>query len=342
MNLLVLSGASNRNGKGRTPTGGGGGGSTTIISSVTGTVANGNSLTIAGTKLWDQVTTGWDSHWSASKAGFEGANPAADGYTPQDTNQTYDSTVKLMGSKSMKCVASGASDVNNKGGSYFDYITDLSLGTGANDCYYRTYVRWNANAWPTIAHKFWWLGGVPKSAFVNMQPNGGAAPSQLAIAATDYNGGLLTAFNIPTGQIQNDLWYCVELHVRKNGAGSYVLEVWWDNQVVCSVSPTSGVDANPGGWGHETNTNWWDTSAGFNWTQWQDGFVVSSARVGPASLVEIGNNADYVSATKVYQRPTSIADGSVVVTCDLTGLGAGPYWMWVTNSQGVRSDAFAL
>jgi len=162
-----------------------------------------------------------------------------------------------------------------------------------------------------------------------------------------FNGvisfGSFNWYNIPGGAIQNDKWYLIELHVMKNGAASPVVELWMDNQQLASVSSVSGVSPNPGGWGFETNTNWWSTTAAFDYTQYQDGFVINTAsRVGPASLVEIGNSSVYASASPVYQRPTTISDTSVIVTCDLTGLGAGPYWMWVTNSQGVRSAAKAL
>lgn len=318
-------------------------GSAVEITTVTGTVSTGNALTITGVKLWDQLTTNWDPFFTASAAGFEGANPAANGYTASSGDQTYDSSVKLMGSQSMKCVDSGATSVGSKGGSSFTYIVDISNAQTNTDAYWRSYVRWNTNEWPDTDIKFWWLGGGAKNVFVNLNPNGGAAPTQIGFLATDYNGGSFNWYNIPGGAIQNNVWYLIELHVMKVGAASPVVELWMDNQPLASVSSVSGVSPNPGGWGFETNTNWWSTTAGFNYTQYQDGFVINTAsRVGPASLVEIGNSSVYASASPVYQRPTTISDTSVIVTCDLTGLGAGPYWMWVTNSQGVRSAAKAL
>lgn len=327
--------------------GGGGTGGSISVSGVTGTVSNGNILTIAGSNLWAQANTNWDpffktAHVNAS--GFEGANPAADGYTVSGAGQTYDSTVHLFGAKSMKCTDSGAHTSSSQGGSSFYFAPQISLGTGPDDAYWRSYVRWNANEWPNAVHKFWWMGGGATPVFLNMSPRGGAAPTHFAYQAPGVNGDALKqATNaIPGGAIQNDKWYCVELHVKKAGAPSPIIELWVDDVLLDSDVCSSGVSANPGGWGFEVNSNWWDTTAAFNWTQWMDGFIISSTRVGLACKVEIGNSPVYASATKVYQRPTSIANGSVSVECNLTGLGAGPYYMWVTNSIGERSSAVSL
>lgn len=76
--------------------------------------------------------------------------------------------------------------------------------------------------------------------------------------------------------------------------------------------------------------------------QWQDGFTVSKTRVGAASLVEIGNSADYASAVKVYQEPVYLSDSSSQIKVDLTGLGAGPFYLFITNNRGQRSSGFRL
>jgi len=60
----------------------------------------------------------------------------------------------------------------------------------------------------------------------------------------------------------------------------------------------------------ESNTNYWDNA--FNWdgTQWQDAFTVGSARIGPASLIEIGNSLTYNPNNVVYQSPEFLSDTS--------------------------------
>lgn len=316
-------------------------GSGVSITSVAGTVANGNTLTLAGTDLWNRDTTNWDSGWSADKAGFEGANPAANGYTAQNGNQVYDTGVKLMGSKAMKCTWSGAAVGGSGGSTYFDWIPQISLGLGPDDCYIAGYFRFNANEWPDTSHKHWWLGGNPKAVFINWTPNGGAAPAAISYLATDYNGGAFNSVALPA-QIVNDRWYHMEIHVRRASASSPILELWWDGQLLASIDPVSGVSPNPANWGFETNTNFGATTAGCSWIQYSDEFIVSSSRIGPGCKVEIGDNSVYASATKRLQAPTSISNTSVAVTCDLTGLGAGPYWMWATNGRGDRSAAKAL
>ncbi|MGB4942975.1 MAG: hypothetical protein WBO92_02585 [Candidatus Moraniibacteriota bacterium] len=319
--------------------------STPAISTVSGTVTTGQTLTVTGSSLWNQVTTSWDPFFDASTSGFEGSSPTADGYADGGCGAglSYDTSVKLLGSKSIKMHDSGFNDVDNKGQCPFDYVIQAAAGTGSADVYYRTYSRWDNTSWPTIDHKYWWLGGGTTYAFVNFNPTGtGSAPTQWGFLSSGLNGGAFNWYDIPGGAIQNNRWYLLEFHFRRAGTGSYVFEGWIDNQLVFSETSTDGPAANPGGWGWESNSNYWDTPIGWSSDQWQDGFVVSGTRVGPASLVEIGNASDYASATKVYQSPSSIADGMVSVTANLSGLGTGPYWLWVTNDNGERSVAYAL
>ena len=84
------------------------------------------------------------------------------------------------------------------------------------------------------------------------------------------------------------------------------------------------------------------TGTDFDLYNWTDGFTISTSRVYPSSVIEIGNNSTYALSTKVYQAPTALSDTSVAITCDLTGLGAGPYYLWVTNNKQERSDPYDL
>ena len=312
---------------------------TPTIVSIAGTLQTGQTITITGTNMVNEVRTNWDPFFTnnANASGFEGVNPGTDGYSTAGSCASYDTTVKLMGSKSMRLHDEGAHDVNNKGGCYFDYVTQSSRGLGPADAYYRVYSRWNNTSWPDFDIKYWWLGGSANPVFFNLNPNGGAAPTQIGFLSQGIAGGSFQWFNIPGGAIQNNRWYLIEGHVRRNGSGAYVVELWVDNKQLASMSATVGVDPNAGGWGWESNTNYWNTNAGFVSDQWQDGFVVSGTRVGPASLIEISNSPTYSAGTKVYQSPLFISENSVQVKVDLTGLGAGPYYVWVTNSQNERS-----
>jgi hypothetical protein len=73
-----------------------------------------------------------------------------------------------------------------------------------------------------------------------------------------------------------------------------------------------------------------------------DGFTISTSRAYPASVIEIGNSPDYATAKKVYQPPEFLSDNSIQVRADLSGLGSGPYYMWITNNRQQRTAAYAL
>ena len=134
----------------------------------------------------------------------------------------------------------------------------------------------------------------------------------------------------------------MEAHYRQAGSGNYVIQAWIDNQLIIDSAATSGIGVNASYWGWESNTNYWNTPIGWSSDQWQDGFTVSSSRVGPASLIEIGDSSNYATAKKVYQEPLFLSDGSSQIKVDLTGLGAGPYFIWVTNNSSQRSAPWPL
>jgi hypothetical protein len=77
-------------------------------------------------------------------------------------------------------------------------------------------------------------------------------------------------------------------------------------------------------------------------SNWYDGLVDSTQRIYPASTIEISNSATYGSGTKVYQEPVYLSDGSVRIKANLSGLGGGPYYLWVTNNGQVRSAPYPL
>lgn len=64
--------------------------------------------------------------------------------------------------------------------------------------------------------------------------------------------------------------------------------------------------------------------------------------MGPASLIEVGDSSNYTTAKKVYQEPIYLSESSSQFKLDLTGLGAGPYYVWVTNNSGQISQPYTL
>lgn len=84
------------------------------------------------------------------------------------------------------------------------------------------------------------------------------------------------------------------------------------------------------------------TGSSFSLDNWMDGFVLSSSRVYPSSIIEISNNATYGQGGVVSQEPVYLSDGSVQIKANLSGLGSGPYYLFVTNNRQETSVAYNL
>ena len=82
--------------------------------------------------------------------------------------------------------------------------------------------------------------------------------------------------------------------------------------------------------------------SGFDLTNWIDNFTISTSRIYPSTVVEAGNNPNYDTAAKVYQEPIYLSDNSIQIRLNLSGLGSGPYYLWVKNNKQERSVAYSL
>jgi len=330
---------------------------TPIPTSVLGTVQQGLTVTITGTSMVQEDRTNWDpwfktTHPNAS--GMEGSSPAADGYdSPYSApDLTYVGDVKLMGTKSMLMHDQGV-HTWPPGGGRRTVIWPAGAGNQAGlpkDVYFRIYTRWNWNEWPrnggTLGNselKFWWQGsdlGPGYEVFWNFQPNNGNAPTRFGYT---NESDPFQWYDIPGGALQNNKWYLIETHavLHNNGNNApYVVEAWINNQLLFSNSMTRGIGPTGAGWA--LAVNYWAMSAAFDGYQWNDGMALSSTRIGPASLIEIGNSSTYNPNNVVYQFPEFLSDTSSQFKVNLTGLGAGPYFLWVTNNRGERSLPFSL
>jgi hypothetical protein len=318
------------------------------ITGVSGTVAQGNTLTISGSLLNNEQTANWDAFFRTTNPNawsFEGTHPYTgagnDGYTQPGGSPAsgcsigYDATVNLLGSKSLKMVSvedSGFDD-HGTGDCYVYFYHGL-----VNAFYFRGYVRFSPNTTlPTnYAKQFYCMSA---GYYTDAGNHNGTHFGNFTGKTGD------TSFNIPmpfTGagytQIEHDRWYCLEGYWSQSPARRYT--IWIDGVQVYDIVPVSAGDLDlfllgvinaQGGAGESWNFN-----------NWMDGFTVASARVYPSTVVEIGDNPNYGVANKRYQAPTLISDGSVQVTCDLTGLGTGPYYLWVTNNAQQRSSRWNL
>lgn len=315
---------------------------TPTITSVAGTVQTGQTVTITGNNMMNEDMTNWTSFFTANSARayyHANTNPVTDGYGVGGAGYATDQKL-VSPARSLKSAWSGASsDTNKLDGSWIDWMPPSN---GSGDLWTRAYVRTHTvGGWPRTEHKLWWAGNSPQPSFLNFAYTGtGAPPTGLKMLSSNVNGGSFITANLPDGPWQDDRWYLIEWKLRA-AASSGTNEIWVDNQRILSVA-TPGSNGFNGGFGWELTTNAWGTDANYAQTFWHDGFTQSTSRPGPASLIEIGNNANYASATKVYQAPTQLSETSSSFTVRLTGLGSGPFYLWVTNNRGERSLPYSL
>jgi len=312
---------------------------TPVVTSVSGAIQSGQILIISGTNMVNEDRTAWDRFFTdnVNASSFEGASPKADGYSDPGGPQggTYDSNVKLLGNKSMRFHAQGASG-NCPVGNLDDYNSIDPEGGDDNDYWIRLYARWrlNGGGWPASHIKMIDAQG-QRVAQIYFQPvqTGGPLPSSFDAA---HDGSSHYA-SIPSGQLQNDRWYGIELHWRSTGANLF--DAWIDGVQVYSANPVNKPALQ---WIMMGLINLCGTNSSFNLDHWWDGFAVAKSRIRLASTIEIGNSPDYATATKTYQAPEFLSDTSSRIKVNLTGLGAGPYYLWVTNNRGERSQPLPL
>ncbi|MHC4396765.1 MAG: fibronectin type III domain-containing protein [Planctomycetota bacterium] len=306
------------------------------ISSLSGTVAQGNTITISGSNMVDEDRTDWDVFFSnnPNASGFEGANPSADGYSAiGPSGGTYVTDAKVLGSQSIRFHVEGASS-NCPIDNLMEYNAINPEGGDTGDLYYRLYARWNTvdDSWPTSHIKMIDCQG--SGAQYYFQPGSGSVrPTQMNVA---YDGAS-HMYAIPSGQLENDRWYAME--VRWKSTSPYAFQAWVDGTQIADDSPTTAGSLNYLLFGI---INCCGTTSNFSLNHWMDGLAVSTSRIYPAAIAEIGDSSVYSTATKVYQAPISISDDSIQVKVDLTGLGSGPYYLWVTNNRQERSPSYEI
>ncbi len=192
-----------------------------IISSVTGTVASGQIMTINGASMIQENKANWDPMFqNNSTSSFEGASLVADGYTTSGC-PTYTTAVKLMGNKSVNMHDQGQhirkADGSGLGSCNWQWPVQASMpGSTWTDVFLRTYSRWTNTSWATIDTKYWWISGGTNYAFFNMISKAdGSAPTEFGV----YTSGVGNWSNgtIPGGAVKNDRWYLMEAHFRMQG-----------------------------------------------------------------------------------------------------------------------------
>jgi hypothetical protein len=311
------------------------------IAGISGSVTQGSLLTISGANLNSETKQGWDGFYSSHPTAwsFEGPSPTSDGFSGLGPAGTaYDSTVKLLGNQSAKFHIQGATS-NCPAGYATDYDA-FNLTNLSHDLWIRTYVRWRANStdWPKVFIKMLRIGNGP-GAFHIQPVNGPTIPSSFyAQYESTSSVGQGVWANLPGGQIQNNRWYLVELHVKNSSPTAFT--AWIDGtQIFSRTDPLTGPVLETILFGF---INLCDTTSAFNLEHWFDGFAIGSSRIHGSAIVEVGNSSNYSTATKKVQALERIADDQIVFKLDTSGLGSGPYYLWVRNNAQQLSAAHFL
>jgi hypothetical protein len=308
-----------------------------VIASISGSTGQGSTLTISGSNLNAETKQGWDSRlisqfpnaWS-----FEGASPSGDGYGKGGPGGSYDPTVGLLGNQSIK-FRSAITNPSCTTGIGQDYANlPISDASNRGDIWVRSYFRYNRVSadWPNNYIKF--LEPLGSALLLQPNPRGLAANRNFTHWWMARDIGFDSPAN-PSGEIQNYRWYAIEAHFR---ASPPLFEAWVDGTQFYSDTPVK-----VGTWQlflfgviNACGTKTWDIEL------WMDGLAVGNQRIYPSALVEVGNGSNYASATRKVQALQSIADDQIEFTLDTSGLGSGPYYVWVRNNAQQLSPAYFL
>jgi len=291
---------------------------TPTISTVMGTVATGQTLTITGMNMVQEIT----GDYTPSQGGFEGSSVLNDGWTEcVNGDCAYDSSVYLLGSKSFRSdvsgnVTSGCPSNNSMGDSIYRVMSR----------YVRLYVSFSSSfnaIWSTAAYTKMIEYVSPTGVYVQPQPAPGG-PTQVW---TSITGGVEKYMNLPQ-KWETGHWYCIEYYVAPNG-----LTVWVDGVQI-------GTNNGPIDFGAPYPQIGIVNACPVNGSgqMYIDGVMSSSTRVYPASAIEMRGSAGIWK----YQEPVFLEDGTVVVKADLTDLGSAPYYLRVINNQQQMSAEYSL
>jgi hypothetical protein len=309
---------------------------TPAISTVSGTVANGSLMTVVGSQLNAERRQNWDSFFTSrpNAWSFEGTDFRADGYTQPggDPGGVYDSTVQILGNKSVKF------HVASSGGTcpQANVVSSLIMGTNSlssSEYWVRAYVRYNSiRGWPSNHIKM--LYPIFANYYYNPHGGGPGLPSQMTMT---YDGTSHTG-NIPTGQMENNRWYAAEVHWRTSSPR--IFDAYLDGVQIHAGTPN-------GSGQNDLSTLLFGVinacgSSAFELDHWMDGLAVASTRIYPSALVEVGDNPNYSSARRRVQAVERISDSQITFRLSTSGLGSGPYYLWVRNNTQAVSGAYLL
>ena len=306
---------------------------TPTISNVSGTVSNGQTLTISGSNMIQENKANWDGFFSehSTAYGFEGSR-ATDGYSEiGPSGGVYVSDVKLMGSKSIKFHSQGAWPAG--AGGLGNYAAVNPRGTSdSGDIWVRFYVRWNllGGAWPTNYMKIMdSQGGAGNQYYLDMA---GTASGQPTMFNATYDSASHN-IGIPGGPLVNNRWYTVEINWKSSSPRSYKL--WVDGVQLLNATPSLNSTVNYLLFGI---INLAGTNSSFSLDEWMDGLAFGSSRIYPASTIEVSGDG----VNWKYQEPVYLSETSSQIKLNLSGLTGTSYRIRVTNNRQETSATYSL
>jgi len=334
---------------------------------------SGEIADLRGQGFLDQATNHW-IHWTESQGSFEDTQGWArigncwkrDNWEcwaqteeQRDEDAIYDESVAILGNQSyrnrLQYTQSDWDHPKEDPGKGIYHPLTWWDAPDSDQYFYRYYVRYSGPV-------FKWTNNSFKQFYVHNLFNMNACmwddiPAGKGPSMYDIQGGDRLFVHLGK-RMELNQWYCIELMVRKVGGG-LGLKFWLDGKLCDIYDDSNNLLTSP--WMNSYRES--DGSLRFgplelgtincqNWTEdqlpvdqsiWFDGFAMSPyRRIYPAALVEIGDSPDYWSAHRNTQNLIWMKDQEVKFLTDLSGLGGGPYYLWVTNNSEVRSLAYRI
>ena len=330
-------------------------------------------ITLQGKRLSAQSTGKW-IHFSESEGSFEDTTGWkretncwvrdkwecwAPTEAKRDADVTFDPQVSILGNQSYRNNIhytrqewKYARECPGKGEFYNLTWWDAP---DTDQYYYRYYVRYSGPTfqWTNISWKQLYVHNL-----FNLNPcMWDNPPPTRGPGRYDIQGQTRIFAHLPD-TVALERWYCIEVWVKKNGPGLN-LKFWLDGEE-CAIYDETDQAPQQFPWskcyqeknqrlifgplelGTTNCQNFTYEQLPIKQSIWFDGFAISSDRIYPASLVEMGDNSDYAKAKKIRQEILHISDTQIQFRVNTQGLGRGPYYVWVTNNKQERSRAYSL
>lgn len=309
------------------------------VTAISGNLSSGSILTISGSNLIKSNSQGWQM--TENQGSFEGNNQISDGWLEPNSGyggrSLYDTNEKILGNQSFKSTIFGGCNTPTPAGNCVGEY--LYKNTSGPVVYVRGYVKFSPSyttVWTSAIYSkmFYWMSG---GVYVQPHVPNSVGPRDMTLKIQ----GASTPMPLPS-EWTTDRWYCVEAKAdRTLGEG----QVWIDGVSIGKFS--SPLAADPGIFlVGIINAN--GLSATGTFSMWTDGLMLSSSRVYPAAIVEVGDSSNYQIAQKVVQEVTSLSDNSIRIKYSESGfnlngqqtvLSGSSRFIFITNNSQVQTFA---